>query len=871
MITGFGFRDTHGMVNALRRGSTAGSTPATASPTTRTSKGPTVTKIAHAVGQHVSLASPTASHIEYFTHGQVNPFGLAFDPLGNICSRPIATRSRPISCSAARYYPSFGKPHDGLGFGPPMMEHPHGSTGIAGIVYYAADQFPRGVSRHALHRQPDHRPRSTHDKLERTRRDVSKRSSSPTFLSCDDPWFRPVDIKLGPGRRAVHRRLLQLHHRPLRSAARRTRSAIASEGGFGASFTPAREPSRRRRRTWPQAGFDELVKLLGHANLTVRTAATNRLATEKRSRDEVRSLIAVLENRRENARRRAHIAWVLQRIDHTLFDEEVDIVNVVLDNDQLVKVHALSAWTEQPKFDDVATMEKTGEFLVDPYHGPFARLAAAEAEARIDDLNVLILVNAWRATPPEDKQLIYALRLAIKSKLGTGDRLASFLDGVATNEAKSDDRRRLAEICLAIPDRAAADFILDVLRDHEIALASPKPYIEHAAHHLAAKRLPQLEEYCTTFHTAPIERRLEVYRALCNGLATRNKTLPTSIADDLDAIVLEKLRGTDEATAKQGIELAKEFRRAEYFAALLPLIARSQRWTQLRPLAIEACATCDAHAATPVLTGIMNDPLESSDIAKKAVQQLAALQDDDARAALLATLTDAPQQLAFDIAAAIVISPEGAEALLEAVAAGKASPRLLQEGPVVFWLARSNPRDWNQRVKTLTAHLPPPDDRIGKLIAERAAAVHKAKPDLVRGEAIFKKNCAACHKIGGQGTKLGPELDGIGRRGVERLLEDMLDPSRTVDQAFRATQFTLADGRLLTGLVLREEGEVVVVADAQGKEVRLGRSEIEERQMLPLSPMPANVLELVGERDLPHLVGFLLASDQVPTQGAPAK
>ena len=32
------------------------------------------------------------------------------------------------------YYPSFGKPDDGLGFGPPMMEHAHGSTAIAGIT-----------------------------------------------------------------------------------------------------------------------------------------------------------------------------------------------------------------------------------------------------------------------------------------------------------------------------------------------------------------------------------------------------------------------------------------------------------------------------------------------------------------------------------------------------------------------------------------------------------------------------------------------------------------------------------------------------------------------------------------------------------------
>ena len=42
------------------------------------------------------------------------------------------------------YYPSFGKPDDGLGFGPAMLDNYEDSTAIAGVVYYAADQFPEG-------------------------------------------------------------------------------------------------------------------------------------------------------------------------------------------------------------------------------------------------------------------------------------------------------------------------------------------------------------------------------------------------------------------------------------------------------------------------------------------------------------------------------------------------------------------------------------------------------------------------------------------------------------------------------------------------------------------------------------------------------
>jgi putative heme-binding domain-containing protein len=99
----------------------------------------------------------------------------------------------------------------------------------------------------------------------------------------------------------------------------------------------------------------------------------------------------------------------------------------------------------------------------------------------------------------------------------------------------------------------------------------------------------------------------------------------------------------------------------------------------------------------------------------------------------------------------------------------------------------------------------------------------------------------------------------VGIRGVERLLEDVLDPSRNVDQAFRTTQVVTADGRNLIGLALREEGSILVLGDAQGKEVRVPLDEIEERVISPLSVMPANVPDLVSEADFVHLLGYLLS------------
>ncbi|MCA9448632.1 MAG: c-type cytochrome, partial [Candidatus Omnitrophica bacterium] len=129
-------------------------------------------------------------------------------------------------------------------------------------------------------------------------------------------------------------------------------------------------------------------------------------------------------------------------------------------------------------------------------------------------------------------------------------------------------------------------------------------------------------------------------------------------------------------------------------------------------------------------------------------------------------------------------------------------------------------------------------------------------PDL--GVQVFEKNCAACHRIGDVGQKIGPELDGIGNRGLDRILEDTLDPSRNVDQAYLASLIELDSGELLTGLKKGEEGELVLLADNQGEIIKISKDEIVDERTSKLSPMPSNVAADLGEDDFRNLMSFLL-------------
>jgi putative heme-binding domain-containing protein len=164
----------------------------------------------------------------------------------------------------------------------------------------------------------------------------------------------------------------------------------------------------------------------------------------------------------------------------------------------------------------------------------------------------------------------------------------------------------------------------------------------------------------------------------------------------------------------------------------------------------------------------------------------------------------------------------------------------------------------HERVVRLTRGLPSPDQRLEELLSRRRTGFAQAKSQSALGFKVFEKNCAACHQIKNIGAKIGPQLDGIGIRGLERLLEDVLDPNRNVDQAFRATTLTLKNGQIITGLLLRQDGAVLVLADDKGKEIRVPGDSIEERATSQLSPMPANFADQISEADFYYLLAYLL-------------
>jgi len=69
---------------------------------------------------------------------------------------------------------------------------------------------------------------------------------------------------------------------------------------------------------------------------------------------------------------------------------------------------------------------------------------------------------------------------------------------------------------------------------------------------------------------------------------------------------------------------------------------------------------------------------------------------------------------------------------------------------------------------------------------------------------------------------------------------------------------TLKDGETLSGLFRREEGALLVMANATGAEFSVPKAEVTQREESPLSLMPDNFGEAIPETEFRHLLSYLL-------------
>ncbi|TVP96211.1 MAG: dehydrogenase [Planctomycetaceae bacterium] len=135
--------------------------------------------------------------------------------------------------------------------------------------------------------------------------------------------------------------------------------------------------------------------------------------------------------------------------------------------------------------------------------------------------------------------------------------------------------------------------------------------------------------------------------------------------------------------------------------------------------------------------------------------------------------------------------------------------------------------------------------------------------DPAAGRLLFQQVCANCHVLFGEGKKVGPDLTGSNRSNLDYLLENILDPSASVGAEFRATLFSLEDGRIVSG-VIREQTERTVVIQTAQEMLTIQRSEIEDSRVTTASLMPDGLLQNLSPEQIRDLFAYLRSTEPVP-------
>jgi putative heme-binding domain-containing protein len=125
------------------------------------------------------------------------------------------------------------------------------------------------------------------------------------------------------------------------------------------------------------------------------------------------------------------------------------------------------------------------------------------------------------------------------------------------------------------------------------------------------------------------------------------------------------------------------------------------------------------------------------------------------------------------------------------------------------------------------------------------------------GDTLFGRHCAACHRLGGRGHAVGPDLSATQFADATSLLSQVLDPNRFVRPNY--VQYTLSDrsGRVYDGLIASETATSVTLRRAEGAEDTILRSQIDELASTGKSLMPEDVAAKLSTQDMADLAAYI--------------
>ncbi|MBC7853075.1 MAG: c-type cytochrome, partial [Pirellulaceae bacterium] len=806
-LEGMGIEDSHSIASNLRWGPDGWLYASQGSTVTGDIKRPGIDKVpVHSLGQLIWRYHPEQKKYEIFAEGGGNTFGVEIDSKGRIYSGHNGGNTRGFHYVQGGYYQKgFGK-HGALSnpytFGYfEAMGHHNVQRFTHCFVIYDGGSLPEKYNGKLFGVVPLLSHVVMSDFL--PDRSSFKTKDIGYALESKDPWFRPVDIQVGPDG-AIYvadmyeQRIDHASHYQGRidTKSGRIYRIAGKETKPVRKFDLGKEPTTelfadmiRPNKWFRQTAQEELMRRGNNGKLSSEISP---------QLEEIKGGLAL------------ELLWAINTTGGGLGD--VQTLAALGHADPYVRL-----WAVRLACDDYRVSSEIAQKLAD----------LAYREPNVEVRNQLAC-SARRL--PTEQSLVIVKNLASRSE-DVGDIHIPLLLWWAI-EAKADASRE--EVLKLFADKAFWD----------------QPMV---AQHLSEKLMRrygatgQRKDLLACAKLLELAPTKEHARKLMAGLesAYEGRSLANLPAELVTAITKA---GATSPTLK--------LRQGDATAVVdaLKLIADEKADVTRRQQFIQIFGTIQQPTSVPVLLKLAkesrNDALRSA-----ALASLQSYKDETIGADVVALYKDLPEQVR-EVAQTLLSSRAAWSLLLvSAIDTGKIDKQTISDSTVQKLLLHGAPQITELCKKHFgeTASGGASPEVVRQQLEKLTAIMSTASGNPYQGKKLFLESCGKCHKLFDDGGNIGPNLTTYKRDDLRGMLVSVLSPSAEIREGFENYLVRTADGRTLNGFIADQDPQVVVLKGADGQSISLARDDIEDMKAVKISIMPEGQLKTYSDQQIRDL------------------
>lgn len=348
--------------------------------------------------------------------------------------------------------------------------------------------------------------------------------------------------------------------------------------------------------------------------------------------------------------------------------------------------------------------------------------------------------------------------------------------------------------------------------------------------------------------------RTALLKGMLRGLEGRRNVAAPKGWSELSA----RLAKSDNTNVRDlSTQLSQIFGDREAVQRVLAILKNSAAEAGVRRTALRSLLTQQNHEASAFLESLLDEPALTLD----AVRGYAMVENATAPAVLLSRYEKMNPDLKRAVVETLATRKSYAQKLLTAV-----QQKRVTRDEIPAHVARSlNSLLGQQFVKVFGKVRPVAQDR-EKLIAKYKKLLTPSRiadADASRGRVLFKKTCASCHLLYGDGAKIGPDLTGSNRANLDYILLNSVDPSFDVPASYKMVSIITVEGRVLNGVIAEEDAIRVVLKTVEQPRVVILKEDIDIRKISPRSMMPEGQFDKMKQQELADLIKYLRTTEQV--------